>query len=109
MKKFKVSPDLYLLHHMYEKHKYETTHFAELVEELKDIMTKADVAFALNTIGDWGFLEWEYGETKPGWSGKLYRLDPKYATEYLFESKPLNLEECVVQSSVTKVKKDALE
>lgn len=92
----KITPDLYLLHHMYEKHGYNTAHFGELVEELEGIMSKPQILGALNTIGDWGLLEWEYGETKPGQAGRLYRLDPKYATRYLFESKPLNLAECEV-------------
>ncbi len=102
----KITPDLYLLHHMYEKHGYNTTHFDELVEELDGIMTKLQVSSALNTIRDWGLLEWEYGETKPGWAGRLYYLDSKYATKYLFESKPLNLTECEVQGSVSTRRKE---
>ena len=95
-----VSPDIYLLYHLYQKHGYDTTHYNELIEELNGIMTKQQIIRALHTLDDWGFTKIEYGETRPGWAGKLHRLDEKYATEYSFKTKPLNLEECeIVQSS----------
>lgn len=96
-----VTPDLYLLHHLYQHHGYDTTYLDELADELEGKITRIEIFVALGTIGQWGFLEWEYGETKLGRAGKLYRLDPKYATEYLFKSSPLVLEECEIQSSAS--------
>lgn len=48
--------------------------FSKLVEILKQVMARGTVAKSLDTLFDWNIVKGEYGETTPGYAGRLLKI-----------------------------------
>ncbi len=54
--------------------KNESASFEKLMNGLKQYMITSKVAHYLMFLSSWGIVEKHYGETKPGWAGRLYTI-----------------------------------
>ncbi|HII93204.1 MAG TPA: hypothetical protein HA262_13905 [Methanosarcina sp.] len=66
---FKVATEIY-----HCEIKGESIWYNKLVSDLETEMAKNTVSKALDTLFDWGIIEFEYGETQRGRPGKLLRI-----------------------------------
>jgi len=94
--KKKVTPDVYLLRFIYDRHKYDFVALSDLQKEIDWKML--NVVKAMHSLADWGFTgDQRFGEVKckPGYCGSGICLDEKYATEWMFKNNFLKLEEMI--------------
>jgi len=75
IEKQKLSKDLIVACEIYKAElKKESIWFTYIVEKLKNKVSKIEISMALDTLSDWGIIEYEYGPTGKGRAGCLFKI-----------------------------------
>ena len=102
--KIDINKDLYVLYFIYQNYGTEFCAFSELVEKLKERLTKGEIVSACSTLEDWSCLESTYGPIGRDKVGSGWTVDTKYGTESRLKSNPVDLDKVTILERKERIK-----